>query len=167
MTSNINLLAIGSLLTAVVAIIISLRQMKVHKYEVKHAYYCEILQWFSDCTETLIKLRHLPLQGHVESTRQKDELLCHLSALIETGRFYFPNIKSANRNSMKPAAYKGIRHDVLNKLVRSYELFKASIPNIEATEQLRREFTSLIFEILSPAKQIVEISVITNTRFYK
>jgi hypothetical protein len=112
----------GSFLTAIIALITSLRQTRVRKYEIKRAYYCEVLQWFSDSTATLIKLRYLLQHNPSGYEKQKDDLLSHLSSKIEIGRFYFPNL-AYDYGTEKPVAYQGLRHNVLDFLVFSFDLF--------------------------------------------
>lgn len=160
--------SIGSFLTATIALIISVRQIRVRKYEIKRAYYCEVLDWYSTSVKILVELRYLLQLGESEYKAKKDNLLSHLSSQIEIGRFYFPNIK-ANHGTEKPTAYQGIRSNVLDTLVFSFNLFcrKDAQKHVSSLEKLQREFTSIVFEILSPAKQVMEIYDITNTRYYK
>lgn len=78
-----------------------------------------------------------------------------LSALIELGRFYFPNIdKHDCFGNEKPCAYRGYRNIVLEFLVYYFEICQMSSRRqyLGHLEKLRRLFTDKVFEALQPAK---------------
>lgn len=64
-TQNAEILAkiatIGSFVVAVSALIFSYLQSNIWKHEIKRAYYCEVLEWYSKTISTsliLYKLQH-------------------------------------------------------------------------------------------------------------
>lgn len=122
------------------------------KYELTENYRNNLLEWYEDTTKTLIQLRVMTESGCLVET-QKCELLAKLSAQIELGRFYFPNIdKGDSFGKEKPTAYQGYRHIALEFLVFSYEIFKRSnaIDYLQHATELQRHFTSYIYEVLQP-----------------
>ncbi|MCL2401427.1 MAG: hypothetical protein FWC90_02150, partial [Oscillospiraceae bacterium] len=87
--------------------------------------------------------------------------LAKLSALIEQGRFYFPNVdKGDGFGNDKPSAYAGYRDIALEFLVYSYGTVqrKNAHKYIRHLEQLQRLFTSRIFNILKPQKHNRQIN---------
>jgi hypothetical protein len=87
-----------------------------------------------------------------------------LSALIDRGRFFFPNIPDPRVGKEKPAAYRGWRHGVLDPLVASERVLSGSEgcgrfrDREEALIAMRREFVSSIYTILGPEHYNQEIA---------
>jgi hypothetical protein len=141
-------------------------QASIKKYEVKRDYHNTIINWFSETTKILLELRSL-LAESVKSpdnlkqyTELKSSLLSSLSAQIEIGRLYFPNIDKGDRfGEEKPKAFQGYRNLTLDFLVFSYNIFSKedSINYITHLSRLQREFTSIICEILDPKEFINEV----------
>lgn len=125
------------------------------KYELTYQYYNDILQWHNKVVEILILLR---LSSY--SKEQKLNYLSKLSALIEYGRFYFPNIdKQDNFGKTKPTAYQGYRNVILDFLVYEYQLFENDDYKsyLKHAENLQRLYTSYVFQYLEPKKQKKQI----------
>jgi len=128
------------------------------KYELTENLKAELMEWYSDTVGIMIELLHL-IQNDAEDQEyhtKKNELLCRLSAQIEIGRFYFPNLDKKNDyGAEKPAAYRGYRNLVLEYLMYFYR--KASQENckeyVAHLWELERGFTSKIFELINPAKR--------------
>lgn len=80
-----------------------------------------------------------------------------LSALIDRGRYFFPNQASDTLGLHKPLAYRGSRHAVLDPLVAIEQVLGGShdvgkFKDADAAiVYLRREFVSRVFSVLSPA----------------
>ncbi len=86
--------------------------------------------------------------------------MCQLSALIDIGRFYFPNIdKGDGLGKNEPCAHQGYRHVALDFLVLVYQM--GSEENVtrcrDKIEYMRRQFTSIVFQIVSPNNRIKKI----------
>lgn len=161
-------IAIGSLLIAIWAFIYSYRT-NTKKYELTSQYRFEILNWYSITIELLIRLRH-EAEANFANSELKRDLLARLSAQIEIGRFYFPNInKGDNFGFSKPIAYRGYRNLVLDFLVYSYRLFENSAPNnyIKHADFLQRHFTSHLFETIDPTNFLKETKKHTKKTFSK
>lgn len=119
------------------------------KYELTYQYYQDVVAWHSAVIKVITQLKI------ADEESAKKSHLAELSALIETGRFYFPNIdQNDDFGSEKPLAYRGYRNVVLDFLVYEYQLFERQDSNeyVEHAESLQRLFTSYVFQYLEPKK---------------
>lgn len=84
-------------------------------------YFESVRSWASEASYCISKLIHLSL---IKDDRLRMEIWfsnrSKLSALIDTGRWYFPNSFEKEFGTDKPIAYRGIRQEVLEILVRAY-----------------------------------------------
>lgn len=129
------------------------------RFELAEQYKNELLSWYGKVVFVICKL-----QGEC-SGKERNNTLQELSALIEIGRFYFPNInKKDDFGKEKPLAYQGYRHVALDFLVLIYQM--GDDTNIskcrEKIEYMERHFTSIVFEIVSPNKRIKSIKQYTK-----
>ena len=137
-----------SLVVAVAALIYTIIS-NTKKYELTYQYYQDVVAWHSDVIKVITQLKA------TSEENSKKAYLAELSALIETGRFYFPNIdQHDNFGANKPLAYRGYRNVVLDFLVYEYQLFERedSQKYVEHAESLQRLFTSYVFQYLDPKK---------------
>ena len=131
------------------------------KYELTYQYYQDVVAWHSDVIKVITQLKA------TSEENSKKAYLAELSALIETGRFYFPNIdQHDNFGANKPLAYRGYRNVVLDFLVYEYQLFERedSQKYVEHAESLQRLFTSYVFQYLDPKKLQKKIKHNTQPR---
>ncbi len=159
-------IATGSLLIACAAFIYSYLT-NTKKYELKSQYRLEILAWYSDTIDILIRLK-IEAKDDFNNQELKKDLLSRLSAKIEIGRFYFPNVDKGDRfGEEKPLAYKGYRNLLLDFLVFSYQVYER--PNskkyLKHVEKFQQHFTSHLFEILDPKAFLKETKKHTNKTF--
>lgn len=124
------------------------------RFELSEQYKNELLSWYGKVVFVISKL-----QGECNE-KERNNALQELSALIEIGRFYFPNInKKDGFGKEKPLAYQGYRHVALDFLVLIYQM--GNDTNIskcrKKIEYMERNFTSIVFEIVSPDKRIKSI----------
>ena len=91
---------IGSFVVAVSALIFSYLQSRFRKHEIKRAYYCEVLEWYSKTISILSNLNYCLKNSHAKFAEKRDQLLPMLSTQIEIGRFYFPNKKNGYGNEI-------------------------------------------------------------------
>lgn len=142
------------------------RDRRHAKYLLESEYTNNLLHWHEKTTNILIKLN---IKNRERSSEEYQQDLAILSALIEQGRFYFPNIDRAdNYGHEKPPAYRGFRNLVLDFLVASYNLFKDPDNTPHLTEQankLQRHFTSIVFEIINPKDRLAKIRELTDRYF--
>ena len=122
-------------------------------------------------------LRHTP--ELVVTRHQQDEplMVCRyrLSAFIDRGRFFLPNVAHERVGVYKPPAYRGYRHPAIDYLVGAYRILDDAVPveeldcsKREALTRLKRQFVSSIQVVLDPRshtrdiKQLVEESQAEN-----
>lgn len=161
-------ISIGSLIFATAAFFYSYFT-NTKKYELISQYRSEILEWYSDTVDILIRLRIEAKEGY-KNESFKNELLSRLSAKIEIGRFYFPNVdKNDKYGNEKPYAYRGYRNLILDFLVFSHQLFeKPDAKNfIRHAETLQKHYTSHLFEILDPKTFLKQTEKYTDKTFLK
>lgn len=141
-------ISVISLVVAFAALLYSIIS-NTKKYELTYQYYQDVVTWHSDVIKVITQLKA------TNEENSKKVYLAELSALIETGRFYFPNIdQHDNFGANKPLAYRGYRNVVLDFLVYEYQLFAREDSNkyVEHAESLQRLFTSYVFQHLDPKK---------------
>lgn len=133
------------------------------KYELTEQYKRELLTWYGKNTYIISELLHLKENENYADDR-KNKLLSDLSAQIEIGRFYFPNIDHGDKfGEEKQLAYRGYRHYVLDLLIWIYkELKEEEEPSKEDLEFWMREYTSIIFEIIDPKTRLKQIEKYTD-----
>jgi len=88
------------------------------------------------------------------TTSERDLHARNISALVEIGRFYLPNQQPDQHGSDKPPAYRGFRHAALDPLVAAVRVLQdgpgESVDESRVVWELRREFVSILFNILGP-----------------
>lgn len=120
------------------------------KYELEEHYKRELIAWYEKTIFIVMALLEMPEQ------HEKKILLSQLSALIEVGRFYFPNVrKDDGFGEKKPSAYRGYRHLALDFLVYIYQIMKREDCNLFTKElrSMEQHFTSLVFDCIEPSKR--------------
>lgn len=87
-----------------------------------------------------------------------------ISALIDRGRYFFPNQSPEAYGVDKPLAFRGYRHAVLDPLVAVEQVLGGSrkvgaFNSVDsAVVYLRREFVSRVFRVLSPESHNEQIA---------
>lgn len=161
-----NLLACISLVISGILAVLYVRDRRHAKFTIANDYINQLLQWHHSVIEVLTELRLSEFSEHQD---EKQSLLIELSAYIEKGRFFFPNIKPDEYGVDKPPAYRGYRNIGLDFLVASYNLHhKPRSPSLnEKAEQLQRLFTSVVYEIINPSERLETIRELTDRYFVK
>ncbi|MGJ7913797.1 hypothetical protein [Neobacillus sp. LXY-1] len=158
--------------TAIFSVIISLLaffytfKSNTKKYELSSSFRKELVDWFTQTIRILIELKLLAKANERKS--KYTELLAKLSAQIEIGRLYFPNINKSDKfGEDKPIAYQGYRNVVLEFLVLSYRIFDKEDANkyVKHAEYLQREFTSQLFEVINPTRVLNDVKKLTSRTF--
>ncbi|WP_157375661.1 hypothetical protein [Alcanivorax hongdengensis] len=161
-----NVLSSFSLLVSGVLAYLYIRDRRHSKFSIANDYINQLLQWHHSVVSILTELR---LRRFEETCDDKRALLIELSASIEKGRFFFPNIKQEEYGTDKPPAYRGYRNIGLDFLVASYNLhhkpWNTSLD--QQAEKLQRLFTSIVYEIVSPSERLNTIRKLTNIYFVK
>lgn len=154
-----------ALLVSLVVGVFYFLDRKHAKFAIESEYVSRLLTWHGEVVEVLMRLKASSAE-HGSELRQND--LCRLSALIEQGRFFFPNIKTEEGYGKdKPPAYRGYRNLALDMLVASYNLHQKSDAaiHIRQAKTLQRHFTSIVYGVVRPEKRLEEIRKITDKYF--
>ena len=143
-------ISLAAFIVSLAAIIISY-VTSTKKYELQSSLRREIIHWHRETVELLIFVREYLDAG---VSFDKAAQLAKLSALIEEGRFYFPNIIEGKEGlgAHKPSAYRGAREITLEFLILSYNIIKREDAGNYFNHLLRlqRLFTARIFDVLAP-----------------
>ena len=120
-----------------------------NRFEIAEHYTKELIDWYS---KTILIIKKLKV---VENGKEKENLLAELSALIDIGRFYYPNVINDNYGYRKPEAFRGYRHKALEFLVAIYDLFDNNdyYAVSDKVEFYERRFTSIIFIRINPRER--------------
>lgn len=139
------IVAVVSAVASLIAIIVSLRTSQAQRSlaaqlaheeqlllfeQVRMQRDSDVLRWTRDCVsvlsacETYVEFFEPSVFTDAERGRHQ-ELCMRLSALIDEGRFYFPNQAPESKGEDKPVAYRGSRQTILAMLVRAYDKFKS------------------------------------------
>jgi len=153
-----------SLTALLVSLWVFTRQQKLNRWQLRLHREDHIIQWSRDCIGVLAEIEEaakahdgdtamlLPEQAYI-SFRSR------LSALIDEGRLYFPNIKSLTHGKQNHGAYRGHRPEILDPLVEFYDQMKAvqEAPEtladdaaITALNAIRRAFVSAAQTAIDP-----------------
>jgi len=134
-------------------------------------YFRDIRAWASEAVDVLSEAIYAGMGGGTV-TPESESLLrrsrCRLSALIDRGRFFLPNIRVDDHGANKPSAYQGYRHPALDPLMAAERILGGTLGRFESPQEaliaMRRNFVSAIQRILDPAflnqrvKQLIEES---------
>ena len=157
MIDLIDFLAISfSFASTVIAGFAIYKSTVMHKQNLTRQNYEDIKNWYE---KTLHVMKELYVE-HAENyaNDNKHDLfkaLVTLSQQIDSGRLYFPNIKTAEAKN-KPLVFRGRRPLIIDMLVLYYDIFthnKQKDPkNIEVLRSIQRAFTSEVITYLKANK---------------
>jgi hypothetical protein len=125
------------------------------------AHFQSVREWAQQVSFTLAAAIHLS-DAPADETK-KVEILTKLSALIDTGRWYFPNLWSDKHGVDKEPAYRGIRQPILDCVVAAYDDLKDGGISGERRRNLtacQRHFVSQVQTVLDPRRRDREINKI-------
>ncbi|WP_140413384.1 hypothetical protein [Pandoraea sp. PE-S2T-3] len=118
-----------------------------------------VREWADQVCSTIADATHLLEQPQTFDDK-KNAVLVRLSALIDTGRWFFPNQWSDDYGTHKESAYRGIRQPVLDCAVDAYEVLRDAEVGSDAKARIvtaQREFVSHIQTVLNPRAREREI----------
>ena len=126
------------------------------KFELAEEYKKELISWYSQVSFVIEEI----LASHDE--QGKKEALGRLSALIDIGRLYFPNvIEDDGLGKNKPLAHQGHRHIALGYLMRIYRIARGEDFHEHQKEitDLKKCFNSTVFSIVSPRDRLKKLKI--------
>lgn len=112
-------------------------------------YFREITAWASSVCMAISEAIHLD----VNDDRQRRAILVRLSASIDMGRWYFPNLHHETEGQHKEPAYRGLRQPCLDWTVLAYDIVaenRVVSDRKAALVECQRQFVSCIQEKLNP-----------------
>lgn len=160
-----NTIAVISLIIAVFSVIYTVRS-NTKTYELTVDYRNDVLRWYSEVVEKTVLLRHIVCVPQF-SEAKKLETLASLSALIEIGRFFYPNVDIGDSyGKHKPVAFQGYRNIVIEFLVYFYRIAQRNDADqyIDHLYFLERHFTSSIFRDLNPVEHNKNMCKVTKMK---
>ncbi|MCC6076271.1 hypothetical protein ACFPTX_15200 [Pseudomonas sp. GCM10022188] len=125
-------------------------------------FFSSVRMWAEEVCLAISEATHISEHSEL-SAEHKRPVLIKLSALVDTGRWYFPNQWVDDYGTHKEPAYRGVLQPVLDCVVAAYDALKESGPEYDAKSELamcQREFVSHIQEVLDPRKREQEIKKI-------
>ena len=148
------------------------------KYELTTQLRMELLSWYTETSRIMIDVIHYISSGlfyENSFVQEKTALLSKLSAQIEIGRFYFPNVLNKNGyGNEKPLAYCGNRHAILEFVYKFYTVASKShnVTDNKILWDLEREYTSAVFFVIDPRdrnkkhKRYTNLAIDENLHYY-
>lgn len=144
-----------SVLALVLNIVITSRQTRVSVETFKFNNDTQLMNWANRVVAAMAEAYHLTDKTDVHA------LATTLSALIDEGRWYFPNKGKKETDNEKPGAYRGNRQVVLDHIVAVYDAVVA-MPNADeqawhkhmaSVHEARRHFVSEIQHAVDPRRR--------------
>lgn len=142
-------------------------QQKIAAHSVVAAWSRDLRGWAAQCIEVLAEAsytcRHSDDSGD-DCASELRKCRQRLSALIDQGRFFLPNIPAVGVGANKPSAYRGWRHAALDPLVAAERVLSGDVGSGKyatreaAITEMRRYFVSAIQDILGPESNNKEIA---------
>lgn len=127
-------------------------------------YFDAVRGWADEATCAIARAIHLEDAGLTDASRELFELRSTLSALLDRGRWYFPNLAHDATGHRNEPAYRGVRRPILDHLWSAYaalgrdgQLTKEEQRRALVTAQ--RSFVSEVQRILDPRAREREIAL--------
>lgn len=151
-----SLAAVLSLSALLLSLWVFARQQRINRWQLRLHREDHIITWSGHCLTLLAEIEervnaHQSTQAAPFAYDEFVRIRSRLSALIDEGRLYFPNIQDPAKGANKDAAYQGHRQMILNTLVHVYDGLKIIANHNNAADRqqhiaelnrLRREFVS-------------------------
>ncbi|MBR9834448.1 MAG: hypothetical protein GYB42_04520 [Alphaproteobacteria bacterium] len=117
--------AVVAVLGAVLARVETRRQRRIQTENLRQSLDTQSLAWGNACIDTLGRAAFFARTRRFQENdgaflQQRINLMLALSALVERGRLFFPNIQSGGKGAEKEGAYRGHRPPVLDALMFAY-----------------------------------------------
>jgi len=124
----------------------------------------DVRGWSAEAIDVLSEAVYLCSSSVYVDAFDKRSVTCRyrLSALIDQGRFFFPNMHGDRHGTHKPQAYRGLRHSALDPLVAAERVLSGStVGDFESQSKalvaMKREFVSSIHRVLDPENHNREV----------
>ncbi len=165
-----------AILSTTAALLRESRTKRREAFAIRQQYFAHIEAWARRVIEVMSKAARAteldPSKMNGKFFELRHDILTTLSALIDEGRWYFPNIRADNFGQDKELAFQGYRQRVLDCIVETLRLTEAfdyanashNTTKREPLVSLKREFASEIQRIISPWDRRREFAYLTGDR---
>jgi hypothetical protein len=156
------------------------RNLKINIVSARIKYFEEFQKWADQLVNALTEAIHLcdldPKRVVGESFfDRRHRLRITFSAMIDKGRWFFPNIQVDDHGTDKELGYRGYRHELLEGLVKAYRcLQRLDFRNPENNKTVRndltdakRHFVGEVQKIIDPISQRSEFDKIHSRFLYR
>ncbi len=122
-------IAIGSAVVAVISALIARsetrRQRLLQTEQLRQNIDAASLDWGREAIDTMVRSAMLARTRHLQANdaafeAAKASMMIALSALVDRGRMFFPNLDPERKGAEKEGAYRGHRPPILNVLMWTY-----------------------------------------------
>lgn len=127
-----------SLIALALNIMITQRQTRVSVETLKFNNDSQVMAWANRVVAAMSEAHHICTASNVASLFLNERSLAlatTLSALVDEGRWFFPNIGRRPTDHEKPGAYRGARQAILDHVVAAYE----SVSELQRSEDPPRD----------------------------
>jgi hypothetical protein len=127
----------------------------------------EFRRWASEAIDVLSESAYecLPTQMETEAREAGIRKCRHrISALIERGRLFVPNVPADGVGAHKPLAYRGYRHRILDPLVAADRILSGLADTSQFSDKraalihTRREFVSRVQTVIQPRVELERVA---------
>lgn len=162
-------MAAGSAIVALLSFLFNWRlvsrQEKRAMASFKMAHDTDVIRWSDEVILTLAEINEALCEKGVaysdgDFRQMRMQFRAKLSAHIDRGRLFFPNIAEGEKGKDKETGFQGSRQPALDVLVEAYTLLGAAGghpgPDTESVQKLtplRRRFVSEIFKAVDPERR--------------
>jgi hypothetical protein len=162
--------ALIACLALVISIWVSRRQTRLEVEALRLQRDSDIAGWSNRAIGALCEAEMLLKREFRASTSKADyelkrlSIMAVLSACVDEGRLYFPNVENDSYGLHKESAYRGFRHAALDQLVGAYDLLKSVRYEDDLDADLKtrrksvtahkREFVSLVQSEIDPKRRV-------------
>ena len=152
------------------------KQYQLDAISFASSWYADLRAWASEAIELLCEAAERCSDTQTANCQHNEALtscLFRISALIDRGRFFLPNVHPDKYGTHRTAAFRGRRHPAIHYLVAAYQILNDEVlveeagfsSKREALIALRKQFVSSIQVVLNPRLQTEEINrLVENSR---
>jgi hypothetical protein len=144
-----------ALLSAVIAYLALHFSRRESSSRSRQQYNSELRKWIDEVLLTLSSATHLCDCTEAVSAEEIRGFRSSLSALLDSDRTFFPNVKSEFYGTDKSRAFRGFRPRILDWLYLSYKLC-ALIADTDSRSEARRHLSQMKREFTSDAQYLLD-----------
>lgn len=167
--------AVVSLGAAVVTTIYASRALTATRVANRLAYFSGLRAWADEVSTAVETAIHVC--GDLDPARpitptffeRRFDLICKLAALLERGRWFFPNV-AKQRGEKDEVIFRGYRHEMLDSVFAAYLKVRAIDFNDKtnnrqtksALEVIEKQFVEQVLVVLDPARGPLEYQLLVG-----